>query len=117
MWNMPREGFIELYEQVNWKERSYPPPSSFTPEDAWLITGGKPYMLAKLAEAQWSPEKVARRTVSLRKLQYFVKLPQRRREKVAARHHRGPGHALHQRTHPTTQQASKKKTCSRRHLT
>jgi len=29
-------------------------------------------MLAKLAEAQWSPEKVARRIASLKKLQYFV---------------------------------------------
>jgi hypothetical protein len=53
---MPQEGFIELYEHVNWKEGGYPPPSSFTPEDAWLITGGNPYMLAKLAEAQWSPK-------------------------------------------------------------
>jgi len=72
MWNMPREGFIELYEQVNWKEGGYPPPSGFTPEDAWLITGGNPYMLARLAEVQWSPEKLARRMVGLRKLQYFV---------------------------------------------
>jgi len=72
MWNMPREGFIVLYEQVNWREEGYPPPPGFTPEDAWLITGGNPYMLAKLAEAQWSPEKVARRIASLKKLQYFV---------------------------------------------
>jgi hypothetical protein len=72
MWNMPREGFIELYEQANWREEGYPPPSGFTPDEAWLITGGNPYMLARLAEAQWSPEKLARRMVSLRKLQYFV---------------------------------------------
>ena len=72
MWNMLRQGFIELYEQVNWKEGGYPPPSGLTPDEAWLITGGNPYMLAKLAEAQWSPEKLARRMLSLRKLQYFV---------------------------------------------
>jgi hypothetical protein len=48
---MPQEGFIELYEQVNWREEGYPPPPGFTPEDAWLATGGTPYMLAKLAEA------------------------------------------------------------------
>jgi hypothetical protein len=29
-------------------------------------------MLARLAEAQWSPEKLTRRMVGLRKLQYFV---------------------------------------------
>jgi energy-coupling factor transporter ATP-binding protein EcfA2 len=72
LWNMPREGFTELYEQINWEKKGYPPPYGFTAEDAWLITGGNPYMLARLAEAQWSQRKVAERMTSLGKLLYFV---------------------------------------------
>ena len=72
LWNMSREGFMELYEQVNWERGGYPPPPGFTAEDAWLITGGNPYMLSVLADAEWSPKKAAERVVSLRKLLYFV---------------------------------------------
>jgi len=61
LWNMPREGFIELYEQINWKEGRLPSTIRFHTEDAWLITGGNPYMLARLAEAQWSPRKTRRK--------------------------------------------------------
>jgi len=48
MWNMCREGFEELYEQLRGKI-----PSAPSPDDAWSLTGGNPWMLAQLYQAGW----------------------------------------------------------------
>jgi energy-coupling factor transporter ATP-binding protein EcfA2 len=50
MWNMGREGFEELYEQV-------PSPKPDV-EEAWKLTGGNPRVLAQLYEAKWDVEAV-----------------------------------------------------------
>ena len=52
MWNMPRKGFEELYEQI-------PGPKPEL-EEAWRWTGGNPWMLAQLYEAKWDAGVVVR---------------------------------------------------------
>jgi len=51
MWNMGREGFEQLYEQI-------PGPKPDV-EEAWRLTGGNPEMLANLHRAKWDVEAVA----------------------------------------------------------
>jgi len=53
MWNMSREGFEQLYEQI-------PGPKSDV-ERAWRLTGGNPEMLAGLYQAGWDAGKVVTR--------------------------------------------------------
>ena len=60
MWNMSREGFEQLYEQV-------PGPKPDV-EEAWRITGGNPGMLAQLRMAGWRPEKVVDALAERKKL-------------------------------------------------
>jgi hypothetical protein len=50
MWNMSREGFEQLYEQV-------PEPKPDV-EVAWRLTGGNPWALAQLYQAKWSVDEV-----------------------------------------------------------
>ena len=53
MWNMPREGFQQLYEKL---------PGSKPPfEDVWGWTGGNPRMLGRLYENGWDVEGVVLR--------------------------------------------------------
>jgi len=50
MWNMPREGFEELYEKL---------PSSKPPfDEAWRLTGGNPYLLKELYGVRWRVDRV-----------------------------------------------------------
>jgi len=50
MWNMPREGFHQLYEKL---------PGAKPPfEDVWRWTGGNPEMLARLYSSGWAMERV-----------------------------------------------------------
>jgi energy-coupling factor transporter ATP-binding protein EcfA2 len=60
MWNMSREGFEQLYEQV-------PGPKPDV-EEAWRITGGNPGVLAQLRMAGWRPEKVVDALAERKKL-------------------------------------------------
>ena len=48
MWNMPREGFGELYEQLRKALGSLP-----DLEEAWKLTGGNPDALSRLHQALW----------------------------------------------------------------
>ena len=50
MWNMPKEGFQQLYEKL---------PGSKPPfDDVWRWTGGNPRMLRRLYEYRWDVESV-----------------------------------------------------------
>ena len=60
MWNMPRKGFEELYEQLPGPKPKF--------EEAWRWTGGNPWMLAQLYEARWNVGRVAERTVLMKEL-------------------------------------------------
>ncbi len=50
MWNMARDGFQQLYEQL--------PGPKPPPEEAWRLTGGNPEMLEGLFRAEWNMDVV-----------------------------------------------------------
>jgi len=64
MWNMSREGFEELYEQI-------PGPKPDI-EEAWRLTGGNPWVLAQLHEAGWRSEKVVETLAEKKRLTLFA---------------------------------------------
>mgnify|MGYP001770634869 CR=1 FL=1 len=60
MWNMPKEGFKELYDQL---------PGGKPPfEEVWRVTGGNPKLLGELYEARWDVEEVLRRLMRQKEL-------------------------------------------------
>jgi hypothetical protein len=50
MWNMPREGFEELYEKIPGPKPSF--------DDVWRLTGGNPAFLSRLYQARWDANAV-----------------------------------------------------------
>ncbi|WP_052885867.1 ATP-binding protein [Vulcanisaeta distributa] len=64
MWNMPKEGFRQLYEQL---------PGGKPPfEEVWRITGGNPAMLESLYRVGWSAERVLREIIARKNLHTFT---------------------------------------------
>jgi hypothetical protein len=60
MWNMPKEGFHQLYEKL---------PGAKPPfDDVWRWTGGNPEMLARLYKAGWDVEEVVLHLMQNKKL-------------------------------------------------
>ncbi|KUO92114.1 MAG: AAA family ATPase, partial [Caldivirga sp. JCHS_4] len=55
MWNMPKEGFRQLYEKLP----GHKPPF----EEVWRLTGGNPRMLAELYGSGWRTEDVVKRLI------------------------------------------------------
>jgi hypothetical protein len=53
MWNMPREGFRQLYERLAGPKLPF--------EEAWRWAGGNPRMLGRLYENKWNVEEVVLR--------------------------------------------------------
>jgi len=64
MWNMPREGFRELYDQIPGEKPPF--------EEVWKLTGGSPGMLRKLYMYSWSADAVIDGIVAARGLKRFV---------------------------------------------
>lgn len=65
IWNMPRDGFIQLYGQI---------PGGKPPfEEVWRATGGNSKLLGELYKAGWSAEKALREIADERKITAFVK--------------------------------------------
>ena len=60
MWNMPREGFQQLYEKLP------DPKPSF--EDVWRWTGGNPGMLSRLYSTGWNSGAVVTRLIREKRL-------------------------------------------------
>ena len=56
MWNMPREGFRQLYDQL--------PGNKPDLEEVWKLTGGNPKMLAELYQSNWRADEVIRSVIS-----------------------------------------------------
>jgi Archaeal ATPase. len=55
MWNMPKEGFRQLYEKLP----GHKPPF----EEVWRLTGGNPRVLAELYGSGWRTEDVVKRLI------------------------------------------------------
>ena len=64
IWNMSREGFKQLYDQI--------PGNKPTFEEAWKLTGGNPRMLEDLYEANWRINMVIERLVSRKGLNSLI---------------------------------------------
>jgi len=60
MWNMAREGFKQLYEQLPGEKPSF--------EEVWRVTGGNPRLLGILYEAGWDVDVVVERLVEEKEL-------------------------------------------------
>ena len=60
MWNMPKEGFHQLYEKLPGPKPPF--------EEAWRWTGGNPRMLGRLYENVWDVEEVVLRLMREKEL-------------------------------------------------
>ncbi len=64
MWNMAREGFRQLYDQIPGEKPPF--------EEVWRITGGNPAMLEGLYRMGWSAERVLREIIARKNLHTFT---------------------------------------------
>ena len=64
MWNMPKDGFRQLYDQIPGDKPPF--------EEIWKITGGNPKLLGELYKAKWDVEEVLARLVDEKKIDVFV---------------------------------------------
>ncbi len=60
MWNMPREGFKQLYDQVPGNKPGF--------EEVWKLTGGNPSLLARLYRESWDTNLVMKRLIEEKKI-------------------------------------------------
>ncbi|MEM4971480.1 MAG: ATP-binding protein, partial [Sulfolobales archaeon] len=60
MWNMPREGFEELYNQIPGEKPSI--------DDIWIYTGGNPWILSKLYLSSWRVGDVVEEIIHIKSL-------------------------------------------------
>ena len=60
MWNMPREGFQQLYEKLPGPKPSF--------EEVWRWTGGNPGMLSRLYSTGWNSGAVVTRLIREKRL-------------------------------------------------
>ena len=60
MWNMPKEGFKQLYEQIPGEKPPF--------EEAWRATGGNPGLLAELYRSRWDINEVVEELVRRKEL-------------------------------------------------
>ncbi|QOJ79278.1 ATP-binding protein [Infirmifilum lucidum] len=65
MWNMSRDGFRELYEQISGEKPSF--------DEVWRWTGGNPRYLAELYKAEWDVEVVVKGLVRRKGLDKLAK--------------------------------------------
>ncbi|MEM4970828.1 MAG: ATP-binding protein [Sulfolobales archaeon] len=64
MWNMPKEGFKQLYEKIPGDRPCF--------EYVWKATGGNPKLLAELYEREWSVDAMVNRIAREKQLRTFV---------------------------------------------
>jgi len=64
MWNMPREGFRQLYDQLPGGKPSF--------DEVWRLTGGNPKLLAELYRVGWDAEVVVKKIVDRKRIDAFV---------------------------------------------
>jgi hypothetical protein len=65
MWNMPRDGFRELYDQVPGGKPDF--------DDVWRLTGGNPKMFAELYNTNWDTRRIIMKLIEDKGItRYFV---------------------------------------------
>ena len=65
MWNMGRNGFLQLYEKIPGPRPPF--------EEVWRWTGGNPNMLVELYKAGWGVDEVVKRLIISKGLTSFVR--------------------------------------------
>jgi len=65
MWNMGRNGFLQLYEKIPGPKPPF--------EEVWRWTGGNPNMLVELYKAGWGVDEVVKRLIISKGLTSFVR--------------------------------------------
>ena len=65
MWNMARNGFMQLYEKIPGPKPPF--------EEVWRWTGGNPNMLVELYKAGWDVDEVVKRLIISKRLTSFVR--------------------------------------------
>ena len=74
MWNMSREDYKELYEQIPGPK----PPFN----NIWKWTGGNPWLLAMLYEYDWNPRRVVDQLIEFRRLISWTTLMSREEKEI-----------------------------------
>ncbi|MEM4969614.1 MAG: ATP-binding protein, partial [Sulfolobales archaeon] len=64
IWNMSREGFKHLYDQLPGVKPLF--------DDIWRITGGNPKLLAELYRVGWDVERVLKGVINEKKIDVFI---------------------------------------------
>jgi energy-coupling factor transporter ATP-binding protein EcfA2 len=64
MWNMPREGFKQLYNQLPGDKPGF--------EQVWRITGGNPKLLAELYKYEWNVDAIVTRIAGEKQIKTFM---------------------------------------------
>jgi hypothetical protein len=64
IWNMDRRGFEELYEEIPGPKPPF--------EEAWILSGGNPRILAQLYESKWDVNQVIKNLTESKKLNIFT---------------------------------------------
>ena len=64
MWNMPRKGLKQLYEQLPGRKLDF--------EEVWRLTGGNPKILARLYANNWDVKGVINDIMVSKKLRQFT---------------------------------------------
>ncbi|WP_052885919.1 ATP-binding protein [Vulcanisaeta distributa] len=64
MWNMPKNGFKQLYDQIPGKKPDL--------EEVWRLTGGNPRMLEELYKANWDADRVIGELIKGKGVDVFV---------------------------------------------
>ena len=64
MWNMTKEGFKQLYEQLPGEKPGF--------EEVWEITGGNPWVLESLHRLRWNVEELLKEITTRKNLDIFI---------------------------------------------
>ena len=73
MWNITKEGFKQLYEQIPGSKPEF--------EEVWRLTGGNPKLLGRLYEFNWNVDPLIRRIQDEKRIPEFItSLSNRERE-------------------------------------
>ena len=64
MWNMPKDGFKQLYDQISGEKPPF--------EEVWRATGGNPRLLQKLYGTKWDKEEVLWSVVERQRIDILI---------------------------------------------
>ncbi len=83
MWNMTKDGFKQLYDQLSGNKPNF--------EEVWRLTGGNPKLLGELYKAGWNEDRVLDMIAASKKLRNFI-------TNLSMRRGRGSGRPLRTQT-------------------